>query len=69
MAAFAPLLFVTGTFGQILGSVPIVVIIVLCMSLLEVFFILPSHLAHGSSWSLGPLKKLPAICWEQGDGL
>jgi multidrug efflux pump subunit AcrB len=57
MAAFAPLLFVTGTFGQILGSVPIVVIIVLCMSLLEVFFILPSHLAHGSAWSLGPLKS------------
>lgn len=56
MAAFAPLLFVTGTFGQILGSVPIVVILVLTMSLLEVFLILPAHLSHGSPWSRGALK-------------
>ena len=45
MAAFAPLLFVTGTFGQILGSVPVVVILVLGMSLIEAFLILPSHLS------------------------
>lgn len=56
MAAFAPLLFVTGTFGQILGSVPIVVILVLTMSLLEVFLILPAHLSHGRPWSRGALK-------------
>ncbi len=58
MAAFAPLLFVTGTFGQILGAVPIVVIIVLFLSLLEVFFILPAHLSHGGPWSRGPLKTI-----------
>ena len=56
MAAFAPLLFVTGPFGQILGSVPIVVILVLTISLVEVFFILPAHLAHGRAWSVGPLR-------------
>ena len=55
MAAFAPLLFVTGTFGQILGVVPIVVITVLLMSLVEVFFILPAHLSHGTPWSRWPL--------------
>ena len=55
MAAFAPLLFVTGTFGQILGVVPIVVITVLLMSLVEVFFILPAHLSHGKPWSRWPL--------------
>ncbi|XOV89207.1 MAG: efflux RND transporter permease subunit [Pseudomonadota bacterium] len=55
MAAFAPLLFVTGQFGQILGAVPIVVILVLAMSLVEAFFILPAHLAHGGSWSRWPL--------------
>ena len=55
MAAFAPLLFVTGTFGQILGVVPIVVITVLAMSLVEVFFILPAHLSHGKPWSRWPL--------------
>ena len=58
MAAFAPLLFVTGTFGQILGVVPIVVITVLAMSLVEVFFILPAHLSHGRAWSRWPLDVL-----------
>ena len=55
MAAFAPLMFVTGIFGQILSVVAIVVITVLSMSLIEVFFILPSHLSHGSPWSRWPL--------------
>lgn len=60
MAAFAPLLFVTGTFGQILGAVPVVVITVLLMSLIEVFFILPAHLSHGGSWSRWPLDDFQA---------
>ena len=55
MMAFAPLLFVSGTFGQILGDVSIVVIIVLVMSLIEVFFILPCHLSHAGNWSRWPL--------------
>ena len=58
MAAFAPLLFVTGPFGQILGVVSIIVICVLIMSLVEAFFILPAHLAHGGSWSRPPLDHL-----------
>jgi multidrug efflux pump subunit AcrB len=58
MAAFAPLLFVTGTFGQILGVVPVVVILVLVMSLIEAFLILPSHLANGGNWSRWPLDKI-----------
>ena len=55
MAAFAPLMFVTGIFGQILGVVAIVVITVLAMSLIEVFYILPAHLSHGGRWSRWPL--------------
>ena len=58
MAAFAPLLFVTGVFGQILGVVPLIVISVLAMSLVEAFFILPAHLAHGGSWSRPPLTTI-----------
>lgn len=58
MAAFAPLLFVTGTFGQILGAVPVVVILVLGMSLIEAFLILPSHLANGNKWSRWPLDQM-----------
>ena len=58
MAAFAPLLFITGMLGQILGVVPVVVIAVLAISLVEVFCILPAHLAHGRPWSRWPLDAL-----------
>ena len=58
MFAFAPLLFITGTFGQILGVVPIVVIVILTMSLIEVFFILPAHLSHSGNWSRWPISSL-----------
>ncbi len=61
MVAFAPLLFVTGTMGQILGVVPVVVIAVLAMSLVEVFFILPAHLSHEERWSRWPLDKLQSF--------
>lgn len=57
MAAFAPLLFSTGTLGQILFPVPIVVISVLLMSAIEAFFILPSHLSHGGNWSRGAMRR------------
>ena len=60
MAAFAPLAFVTGTFGQILGVVPLVVVTVLAMSLVEAFFILPAHLAHPGTWSRWPLDAFQA---------
>lgn len=58
MAAFAPLLLVTGTFGQIFLHVPIVVIAVLTVSLIEVFLILPAHLAHPGRWSRWPLDRI-----------
>jgi multidrug efflux pump subunit AcrB len=58
MAAFAPLLFVTGSFSQILGTVPVVVILVLGMSLIEAFLILPSHLVNGGKWSRWPLDVM-----------
>ncbi|MFT6776463.1 MAG: multidrug efflux pump subunit AcrB [Paraglaciecola sp.] len=61
MAAFAPLLFATGTFGQILGVVPVVVILVLAISLIEAFLILPSHLANGGNWSQWPLDKMQNV--------
>ncbi|MYD42671.1 MAG: efflux RND transporter permease subunit [Gammaproteobacteria bacterium] len=58
MAAFAPLMFATGTFGQILGAVPFVVITVLVISLIEVFLILPAHLSHAGKWSRWPLSVI-----------
>ncbi|TGM11219.1 efflux RND transporter permease subunit [Leptospira selangorensis] len=44
IAAFAPLLFMPGIFGKFVFSIPLVVIIALCASLAEAFFILPNHL-------------------------
>ena len=56
MVAFAPLLFVPGTMGDILFHIPIVTISVFLISLIECLFILPSHLAYKPSnnkfWSL-----------------
>lgn len=57
VAAFAPLLFTTGTLGQILFPVPVVVISILLVSLLEAFFILPAHLSHAGDWSVGQMAR------------
>jgi multidrug efflux pump subunit AcrB len=46
IAAFAPLLQVTGTIGKVMYVIPIVVISCLAWSLVESLWILPSHLSH-----------------------
>ena len=46
VAAFLPLVFLPGQFGNFLGTVAYVVIFVLVLSLIESFFILPKHLSH-----------------------
>jgi multidrug efflux pump subunit AcrB len=43
---FGSLAFITGDLGQILRIMPIVLILVLTVSLIEAFWILPHHLAH-----------------------
>lgn len=58
IAAFAPLAFSTGTLGQILAPIPVIVIGVLITSLVEAYFILPSHLSSGSRWSIGILARI-----------
>lgn len=58
MAAFGPLIFSGGQFGEITRPIPIVVICILAVSLIEAFLILPSHLSHGGNWSRGPLARL-----------
>jgi len=45
IAAFSPLLFMTGLLGKFMSSIPLVIIIALAASLIEAFVILPSHLA------------------------
>jgi HAE1 family hydrophobic/amphiphilic exporter-1 len=46
VCVFAPLAFLEGDIGKVLKVVPVVLIIVLSVSLLEAFLILPHHLAH-----------------------
>ncbi|QTA80812.1 Acriflavin resistance protein [Desulfonema limicola] len=46
IVAFMPLYFVPGIMGKVFGTIPIVVIIVFCISLVESLFILPAHLGH-----------------------
>lgn len=45
IAAFLPMLLMTGTFGKFMSAIPIVVSFALLASLFEAFLILPSHLA------------------------
>jgi multidrug efflux pump subunit AcrB len=46
VCVFAPLAFLEGDIGKVLKVVPVVLIIVLSVSLVEAFLILPHHLAH-----------------------
>jgi len=46
IAAFAPLLFVPGRIGKIQFAIPVIVMLVLVISLVESFLVLPAHLAH-----------------------
>ena len=46
IAAFGPLMFMSGTPGQFMRIVPITAILVILASLFEVFMILPSHIAE-----------------------
>jgi len=47
IGAFVPLMFVTGSMGRTMGSLPWVVIVALVVSLIESFFSLPKHIEHG----------------------
>ncbi|BCR03648.1 multidrug transporter AcrB [Desulfuromonas versatilis] len=47
LAAFSPLLFVSGLMGKFIYVIPAVVITILVVSLVECLFILPAHLAMG----------------------
>jgi multidrug efflux pump subunit AcrB len=57
VAAFAPLLFISGMMGKVMKQIPIVVIVVLLMSLVEALLILPAHLSGKESWLLRTLRR------------
>jgi len=45
-SVFIPLMFIKGNIGSVLLVIPITLLLVLAVSLIEAFLILPSHLAH-----------------------
>lgn len=61
VAVFGPLAFLEGDIGKILKVIPMVLILVLAVSLIEAFLILPHHLAH----SLAHAKYKPINRFRQ----
>jgi len=58
IAAFLPLMLVSGPTGKILFAIPLVVVAVILASLLESFWVLPAHLRHALSASGNPRPVL-----------
>ena len=49
ISAFLPLLLISGVLGQIIATIPLVVVAVLIASLVECFLVLPGHLSVASA--------------------
>ncbi len=59
VAAFVPLAYTAGRMGQIMKTIPKVVVAVLLISLVEALFILPAHLAGSRARRIpGPIARL-----------
>jgi len=61
LLVFGSLAFITGEIGQILRIMPIVLIVVISVSLIEAFLILPNHLGH----SLSAIENKPESRFRQ----
>lgn len=57
IAAFVPMMFMSGIIGKFVIAIPIVVIMMLILSWLESFFILPSHVAHFTNPNKHPKER------------
>ena len=58
VVAFVPFLFVNAGYYQLVRVIPYVVVLVLAVSLIEAFLILPAHLSHRKRWSRPPLSDV-----------
>ena len=56
--AFIPLLFLPGMLGKVYRDLPIIVIIILCISITESMLILPAHLSHMKARTDGFIKVI-----------
>ncbi len=66
LMVFGSLAFITGEIGQILRVIPIVLILVISVSLIEAFLILPNHLGHSLSHMAGREPSRFKLTFERG---
>lgn len=66
VAAFLPLMFMTGMIGKFIVAIPVVVISLLFFSWLEAFLILPSHVSHITNAKKKVKEKQWLINFEHG---
>ena len=57
VAAFMPMMFMSGIIGKFVIAIPVVVILLLTLSWLESFLMLPSHVAHITNPNKHPREK------------
>jgi len=57
VAAFLPMMFMSGIIGKFVIAIPIVVITLLILSWMESFFMLPSHVAHVTNPNKHPKER------------
>jgi multidrug efflux pump subunit AcrB len=64
IAAFLPMMFMSGIIGKFIIAIPIVVITLLVLSWLESFLILPSHVAHVTNPNIHPPERAWLVALE-----
>ncbi|OEU72547.1 MAG: acriflavin resistance protein [Desulfuromonadales bacterium C00003093] len=71
IAAFLPLIFVSGMMGKFIQVIPVIVITLLLMSLIESLLVLPAHLSFGKarSQNSGLLGRIDRVRQRFGDSL
>lgn len=68
IAAFAPMMFMSGIIGKFIIAIPIVVSVLLFFSWLESFLILPSHVAWAARPKAHPKERAWLVALEDGYG-
>lgn len=68
VAAFLPLMFMSGIIGKFVIAIPIVVISLLMLSWLESFLMLPSHVAHVTNPDKHPKERAWLVALENAYG-
>ena len=64
VAAFLPMMFMSGIIGKFIIAIPVVVITLLMLSWLESFLILPSHVAHVTNPNSHPPERAWLVSLE-----